>query len=464
MSRRKTDEHEVEADADAVPGADDGPWDAAATESIGGRDHAMVRQVRLRVLSGPEAGEVFTSRGERTVIGTHSRADVRSTDPTLSRFHCEITLSGGKAIVRDLESRNGTRVDGVVVLAAELHDGAVLGLGRSQIRFEHTTEAVRVPLSESERFGGLVGRSVGTRAAFAILERAAPTDATVLLTGETGTGKDVAAESIHRESPRRDGPFVVIDCGAIPAGLLESELFGHLRGSFTGADRDRVGAFELASGGTLFLDEIGELPLELQPKLLRALESRSIRPIGAPAPSDVDVRILAATNRDLRAEVNARRFRSDLFFRLAVIEVTLPPLRQRTEDVPLLVEALLESMGASRAPMAAELRSGRWAEALLRHPWPGNVRELRNTLERVVALQEMPALDAPLPAAAASLDALVDPRQPLRLARERWVRTFERRYLEALLRQHGDNVSAAARAAGVDRIHLHRLLSRTGLR
>jgi len=444
--------------------SDEGPWSVEPTEALGGRDHAVVRQVRLRVLAGPEAGRVFESTRERVVIGTHPSVDLVLQDAALSRFHCEITLEEGRAIVRDLESKNRTKVDGVVVHVAELHDGAVLGLGRTQVRFEHTDASVRLPLFERDRFGVMVGRSPAMRAVFAVLERAAQSDATVLITGETGTGKDAAAESLHAEGPRAAGPFVVVDCGAIPGPLLESELFGHERGAFTGADRDRAGAFELAAGGTLLLDEIGELPLELQPKLLRALESRTVQRLGGAKRIPVDVRIVAATNRNLRAEVNARRFRSDLYFRLAVIEVTLPPLRDRPEDVPALVEALLESSGQGALPEAEELRSGRWAAGLLRHPWPGNVRELRNAIERLLALPDLPLEALAATGGATSTEGLVDPRLPLRVARDRWVRFFERRYLEELLRQHGDNVSAAARAAGVDRIHLHRLLSRVGLR
>jgi transcriptional regulator with PAS, ATPase and Fis domain len=253
----------------------------------------------------------------------------------------------------------------------------------------------------------------------------------------------------------------VLDCGAIPAGLLESELFGHERGAFTGADRERIGAFEAAHGGTLLLDEVGELDLGLQPKLLRVLETRAVQRVGGARRIDVDVRVVAATNRNLPAEVNARRFRSDLYYRLAVLEVTLPPLRDRTEDLPLLVEEILSQLGATADAAAADLRSGTWSANLLRHPWPGNVRELRNHVERCLALQDLVPL-SPDPQGGA--DALVDVRQPLRAARDRWVRFFEKKYLAELLSQHGNNVSAAARAAGVDRIHFHRLLSRCGLR
>src|SRR5262249_14454944 len=239
-----------------------------------------------------------------------------------------------------------------------------------------------VPLSQEDRFGLLVGRSVAMRAAFAVLERAAPSDATILLEGDTGTGKEAAAESIHRASSRKNGPFIVVDCGAIPAELLERRLSGHDRGAFTGAVAPRGGAFEAAHGGTLFLDGVGELAPDLQPKLLRALERREIKRVGSSRYLPVDLRVVAATNRNLCAEVNARRFRSDLYYRLAVVVVRLPPLRERPEDLTLIVDHLLEGLGARERPEAAALRSPAFLTELARHHWPGNARELRNYLER----------------------------------------------------------------------------------
>ncbi|HVK78799.1 MAG TPA: sigma 54-interacting transcriptional regulator [Kofleriaceae bacterium] len=421
---------------------------------------ALVRECRLTILDGDRDAAAHVFASERTVIGADPRADLVIADPTLSKFHCEIRLVDGAPFVRDLGSRNGTSVDHVPVLDAPLRHGAVLALGRTRLRFDVGARHVEIPLSPRDRFGRLRGGSVPMRAAYALLEAAAASSSTVLLQGESGTGKDLAAESLHLESPRRDGPFVVVDCGAIPAALLEAELFGHEAGAFTGATARRAGAFEAADGGTLFLDEIGELALDLQPKLLRALDRREIQRLGGTQRVPVDVRVIAATNRDLKEEVNARRFRSDLYFRLAVLVVRLPPLRERTSDLPALVDAILDGLGDRDSPVARSLRAGELLPELLRHTWPGNVRELRNYVEACVVRQER----ALAVGGDGRSEPTIDVSQPLRVVRDRWLRHVERRYLEQLLAAHGNNVSAAARAAGVDRVHLHRLLSRAGLR
>src|SRR5688572_11375850 len=424
--------------------------------------HALVRRFRLVVTAGPDSGLVWASTGERAVVGTHESVELALHDPTVSRFHCALELGETRVVVRDLDSRNGPRVNGVAVEKAYLESGDVLTLGNTQIRFDLGHDHVKVALSSNDRFGVMVGTSAAMRAVFARLERAAPSDATVLLEGETGTGKEAAAESIHRESGRREGPMVVVDCGAIPPDLLESELFGHERGAFTGAIASRQGAFEAASGGTIFLDEIGELSADLQPKLLRVLERREVKRVGSNSYFAVDVRVVAATNRNLRAEVNARKFRSDLYYRLAVLDVRLPPLRERQEDIPGLVEHILDSLGASDKPEARLLRTPEFYAELSRHPWPGNVRELRNYVERCLALREQTPIVAGDRGAEPGLN--VDVSQPLKVARDAWTRAFERRYLEEILGRHNGNVTAAARAAGVDRIYFYRLLWRHGLR
>ncbi|MEO7730032.1 MAG: sigma 54-interacting transcriptional regulator [Kofleriaceae bacterium] len=438
--------------------------DPRTTEALSGSPaiRAVVRECRLTRIDGEPAGaerhEPFLFAAERMVIGADPKADLVIADPAMSKFHCEIRITDGAAFVRDLGSRNGTVVDRVPVIEAPLRDGAVLGLGRTQLRFNIGTRHVEIPLSPRERFGRLIGRSLPMRAAFAVLEATAASHSTVLLQGESGTGKDLAAESIHQASPRRDGPFVIVDCGAIPGNLLEAELFGFEAGAFTGATGQRIGAFEAADGGTLLLDEIGELALDLQPKLLRAIERHEIQRIGGNQRIAIDVRIIAATNRNLKAEVNAHRFRSDLYFRLAVLVVTMPALRDRAADVPLLVASILDDLRADGSAMATALRNGELLPELLRHSWPGNVRELRNYVEACLVRQE------PAGPPVASEEPVIDIAQPLRVIRERWVRHVERRYLEQLLVLHANNVSAAARAAGIDRVHFHRLLARVGLR
>ena len=419
---------------------------------------ATVRECTLTILGGERDGERHAFASERTVVGADPRADVVVDDAAMSRFHCEVRVTDGGIVVRDLGSRNGTLVDGVPIIEAPLRDGAQLTLGRTRLRFDLGARHVAIALSPRDRFGRLRGGSVPMRAAYAQLEAAVAGTSTVLLLGESGTGKDLAAESLHLESPRRDGPFVVVDCGAVPPNLLEAELFGYEAGAFTGATTARPGALEAAAGGTLFLDEIGELALDLQPKLLRALDRRETQRIGGTHRRTVDVRIVAATNRDLRAEVNAHRFRADLYYRLAVLVVRMPPLRERTADIPVLVGAILESLGDTSSPLARSLRSGELLPELLRHQWPGNVRELRNYVEACLARQEH------TPTSATVDEPAIDINQPLRAVRDRWVRHVERRYLEQLLAAHAGNVSAAARAAGLDRVHLHRLLARAGLR
>jgi two-component system, NtrC family, response regulator GlrR len=341
---------------------------------------------------------------------------------------------------------------------------AALAVGGAPVRIDSDSGLVR---TSDERFGRMIGRSQAMQTVFDLLAKAAPSDATILLEGETGTGKEVSAEAIHRGSPRAAKPFLVVDCGAMPPQLLESELFGHERGAFTGAVSSRQGVFEAAGGGTVFLDEIGELSLDLQPKLLRVLERREVRRVGTNNHLPVNVRLIAATNRSLRDQVAAQKFRSDLYYRLAVVEVRLPPLRERLADLPLLVDHIVRAFGTVDEVTWGKVRATEFLEALARHSWPGNIRELRNYLERCLALHDFasPRSVTDMSATAVSgPEGAVNIGQPLREAREAWVSAFERRYLEELLRQHENRVSAAARAAGVDRIYFYRLLWKHGLR
>ncbi len=419
-----------------------------------------MRRFLLTVVEGPGAGTVWDSASDSCSLGSHPSNDFTLDDPTVSRFHCEIRVSAKGTRVKDLDSLNGTVLDGVQVAEGYLRGGSLLRLGRVVLRFDFSPDSNRLLVSERTRFGSLVGTSVAMRMCFALMERAAARDVTVLLEGETGTGKSQAAQAIHQESARRDKPFLTVDCGAIPSDLLESELFGHEKGAFTGAAGRRIGAFEEAHGGTVFLDEMGELPAELQPKLLRVLETREIRRVGTNTYVPVDVRIIAATHRDLRAEVNAGRFRSDLFFRLAVLRLTLPPVRQRPEDLGLLVERTLSTLGADPERTQA-LRSPGFISRLQQAAWPGNVRELRNYLERCLVFEDTLSLADVAPASGGTE---VDPTQPYAEARRRALEDFEQRYLRALLELHQGKVSQAASAADMDRVYLYRLLRRHGIK
>ncbi|QDE69332.1 sigma 54-interacting transcriptional regulator [Myxococcus xanthus] len=422
-----------------------------------------VRRFRFTVLEGPQPGQSKDSNADTFSIGSHGLNDFVIEEPTVSRFHCEVKVDHEGARLRDLDSRNGTVLDGVHVRDAYLRGGSILRLGRVSVRFDFSPETNRLLISDRTTFGELVGSSPVTRASFALMERAAASDATVLLEGETGTGKSRAAFAIHQASARASGPFLTVDCGAIPGNLLESELFGHEKGSFTGAIQRRIGAFEEADGGTIFLDEIGELPAELQPKLLRVLENKEIRRLGANGYQPVNVRVIAATHRDLRAEVNAARFRSDLFFRLAVVRIIIPALRERPEDIPLIAERILTAFGAGSEQLAA-LSTPEFIAQLQHAAWPGNVRELRNHLERCLVFQDAMPPDADEVSAQAVLRSLVDPKQPYAEARRRALEVFEREYLDALLKLHGGKVSQAATAADMDRVYLYRLLRRHRLR
>jgi two-component system nitrogen regulation response regulator GlnG len=381
------------------------------------------------------------------------------TDPAVSREHLAVRVVRQGVRCEDRRSRNGSFCRGMRFAVLEVDPGAVIRIGRTDLRVAAAQEPAPLRPSESVRFGALVGESLLMRQAFGLLERAAAGDADVLLLGETGTGKDLAAEGLHAAGPRAARPFVVCDLGAVAPTLIESELFGHVRGAFTGAVGERVGAFEQAHGGTIFLDEVGDLPLELQPRLLRALERRQVKRLGGNRYETVDVRVVAATHKDLAHEVQAGRFRQDLYHRLAMITVALPPLRERLEDLPLLVATILERLGPARRP----IRLTSETELLLRtHDWPGNVRELRNVIERAVKLGTEPAVparapdrDADAPRNAADL--------PFKEAKDRLIGAFERDYLADLMGKCAHNVSLAAREAGIARVYLHRLLQKHGL-
>ncbi|HZS39307.1 MAG TPA: sigma 54-interacting transcriptional regulator [Polyangia bacterium] len=442
----------------------DPPTQSLVTDEAGRKLRS--RKLRVEVTAGPQAGRVAELPGPEARVGSAEGCDLALDDPTVSRHHLTLRIDANGVRVIDEGSRNGTTVDGLRIRDAYARPDSNIALGNSALALRLLDDVIELPLSSKDRFGSLLGRSVAMRRLFAILERIAPTETTVLVEGETGTGKELVAEAIHEESARSAGPFVVFDCSAISANLIESELFGHVRGAFTGAVAERMGAFEAADGGTLFLDEIGELPLDLQPKLLRALERREVRRIGQNAPRTVDVRIVAATNRTLASEVERGAFREDLFYRLDVVRVALPPLRERAEDIPLLVDHFAKQLSKSGAPAELPRATVRGFQT---QAWPGNVRELRNAVARAVSLGAAAAggesSAAPANEDPAALSApVVDLAVPLKLAVERHVDVLERAYITEALKQTGGNVSRAADLLGCNRKLIQRALRRFGLR
>jgi DNA-binding NtrC family response regulator len=431
--------------------------------------------LRVEVVSGADAGKVVTTQNDALSIGTAAGNDLVLADASVSRFHLELSRAKGGVRITDHESTNGTFLGTARIERAIVALGTQLRVGRTVVSVVDGDD-VRVPLLEGDVLAGLRGRSPAMRRLMAQIERAAQSNASALVVGESGTGKELAARALHELGPRRQGPFVTVDCGSLAPTLIASELFGHEKGAFTGAVRQHVGAFEQATGGTVFLDEIGELPQELQSTLLGALERRRFRRLGGRVDVEVDVRVVAATNRDLRAEVNRGRFRLDLFYRLAVITLRMPPLRERPEDVPLLVEHFARIAGVSGS--IASVFSAETLLDLSSHHWTGNVRELRNVVEATLAMGETPPLGDPGTDDDSSEDERVAPERPpntvdpldgvvgLRYkdARAKLLHDFERRYFTALLERVDGNVARAAREAGLDRTYLTQLLQRHGMR
>ncbi|MBI4860612.1 MAG: sigma 54-interacting transcriptional regulator [Candidatus Riflebacteria bacterium] len=343
-----------------------------------------IESCTLRVIDGPDADLCVTLEGRPIKLGTGVECDVRLADGSVSRSHAVISYTPDGFSIEDLGSTNGTLVDGVSVRSALVHPGCRIRLGNTVLLFSSSPRKLFDGPSVESSIGGLLGRSEEMRRVFSLIEQVAPTEATVVICGETGTGKEVAARAIHDLSPRKDAPFLVFDCANVNRDLLGSELFGHGKGAFTGAIGAHRGAFERAHRGTVLLDEIGELPLDIQVRLLGLLQRREVLPLGAEAAIPVDVRVLAATHRHLEAMMEQGTFREDLYFRLAVITIELPPLRERPEDIPLLARRFLHELsGAGRRPATL-------TQATLDHlatlPWKGNVRELRNWIQRAVVL------------------------------------------------------------------------------
>jgi transcriptional regulator with GAF, ATPase, and Fis domain len=442
-----------------------------------------LKRARIVVAEGPDKGKDVVMERERLTVGRSLICDLVLADKAVSGTHFEVVANERGFLLRDLESTNGTFCGDLRIREVWVRPGTVIRLGQSQLRFEQVSGTVDIDLSKSERFHEIIGKSVRMREIFATLEKVAPTELTVLVRGETGTGKELVARAVHRGSRRKDGPLVVQDCSAIPKDLIESTLFGHERGAFTGASDRHRGSFEQADGGTIFLDELGELDIALQPKLLRVLENREIKRVGGDRPIPVNVRVVAATNRDLRQMVNEGTFREDLYYRLSVVAVELPPLRERPEDVALLTQHFLEDFTQRRAAMSGKsdgeekkLTIAKDAMArLMTYPWPGNIRELKNTIERGASLADGSELTVrdlmpnsqktpPLPLPGGNAEQFVEDQLPFKEAKQRVLDVFEAAYLKALLDKHGGNVTRSANAAGLTRYHLRELAKRYGIR
>lgn len=416
-------------------------------------------QLRLRARRKDGTSVDVPLGAQAVVLGKDEGCDVVLDDPKVSRRHCEIRLTEDGPLLRDLGSKNGTLLQGVALREAVLAPGVTVTVGACELSIEVAGEPQLVPLSKEARFGEAFGGSLVMRQLFEQLRRASATSATILLTGESGTGKELLARAIHEHSPRKDGPWVVLDCSIADPALLSAELFGYEKGAFTDAKSAKKGVLAEADKGTLFIDEVGELPLDLQPKLLRALEARKYRPIGSTEWRSFDARIVAATHRNLRARVTAGQFREDLYYRLAVVEAKVPALRERREDVPLLAKKLLAASEGGPQDVPAEVLA-----LLVAYEWPGNVRELRNVVTRLSLFPDAP-LDLPAspagPRDVSGLGSLVS--LPLSDARKTVVARFERAYIEAKMGEAGGNVTRAAERMGITRQRLYDMMDQHGI-
>ncbi len=456
----------------------EGSEDETVRGGKGGTWGVKLAHLRLDIVEGPDRGASFDLSGTeqvRTYLGKSPNSTIQLNDPLISRRHCAFENAAGGMRFVDLNSLNGSRVNGIRVVELFLEGGETITLGGTTIKVVNEAPLEELVLTPAVRFGRMIGVSAELRRLFPLCRRLAKSDVPVILEGETGTGKEVLAEALHEASPRASGPFVVFDCTSVPPTLVESALFGHDRGAFTGAVGARQGVFEQADGGTLLIDEIGDLELALQAKLLRAIERSEIQRIGSNLWTKVNVRILCATRRDLEREITEGRFRDDLFYRLAVARIELPPLRRRQGDVPVLTRHFWEALGGDSASLTPQV-----LRRFEGYEWPGNIRELRNAVAHQIALGDL-ADPSSLhrPASARSIDtglvphvvkdvaapgdvidrAIADQLSYPR-ARHRVLSELDRRYCEWILARFNGNVSKAAAASGIARRYFYVIRAR----
>ncbi len=441
----------VSADATRTVSRD--PTRVLAVEDEGRR--LVVERGELEAIEGPDKGRRWKIAHERVVIGKAPGCDVELTDSYVSSQHARVENGAAGFRLRDLGSTNGTTVDGVRASDSLLPPDSEIRLGRTALRFVVKKEERALVKSTASSFEGMVGQGARMREVFSLLEAVAASDAPVMILGESGTGKELAARAIHNRSHRATKPYLALNAGAISPTLVESELFGHEKGAFTGADKRRAGAFERAHQGTLFLDEIGELTHDVQTKLLRVLETGEFQRVGGSDTVKADVRIVGATHRDFAVLVREKRFREDLFFRLYVVPVRLPPLRERGDDIPLLVDHLLTHMsppGKARAITPAAMKM------LAAHSWPGNVRELKMTLQRAMIFARDAAIDTahvtftPLTPSSEDAGRSLNPLDEA-----------ERDTILSALRAHNGSRKEAAEALGISRSSFFEKLKRLGI-
>lgn len=466
------------------------------------QQHAMPKPIRLSiglyrlaVESGPDAGLQIGPIGEHTLIGREPWCDLTLTDPVVSAQHCELIIDGNAVLVRDLASTNGTYCGPIRVMEAHVESSLPIRVGNTSIRLIKAGESRSIERPSVDPTQRLIGTAPCMQRLFGMMRRVAVRDLAILLLGETGVGKSAIAQAMHEMSPRRDKPLVEINCAAMPAELVETTLFGHVRGAYTGASRSSVGIFEQANGGSVLLDEIGEMPLALQPKLLRVLETGKVRPVGGEKEVDVDFRLFTATNRNLWADVTQGRFRQDLYFRLAGLELEVPALRERREDIELLALSMIHQNArrlqeTTSIPCLVRGLSAGARRKLEMHSWPGNVREMQNVISRAMALCEETDIepeailltgwtdqvdglgdpgrvfggepvDAGPSAGAAASDEV--PLETFRDFRERLLDVHGREYFERVLRESGGNVTRAAEIAGISRTYLRAMIKKHGL-